>query len=182
MNRWLVIIALLGAASAATVAGEPAAPDCAAETGRLQLELTLDRSWKGRETEVRRQLQTEAPDARIHIVVYPSTAPRNLGIGRCVSAEIGRMALRRARGFNQAVEALVMQDLLPHHWIGIGVIALPEKAWIPVTAADLERLADPKLSTQEFQALYRQMATLTDIPGAYGMPAVPIPPAGESNR
>ncbi|MEW6325902.1 MAG: hypothetical protein AB1515_11025, partial [Nitrospirota bacterium] len=64
---------------------------------------------------------------------------------------------RLAKTYNRDIKFLLPQfRFFPRH-IVIGSSAFDESSQIPVSAADVERLADPALTTEQFHALYRQL-------------------------
>ena len=95
--------------------------------------------------------------------------PTNLGIGRCVSAEEGRLAIEKAIEYNGGIDYVIMQEFMPHHWAMVGTTDLAELTFIKITPEDLKRLSDPSLSTAQFQALYRKLAALKERKLPFGM-------------
>jgi hypothetical protein len=84
--------------------------------------------------------------------------PANIAIGRDIPAPIARLAIRLAKEYAEGIDFIVPESLLPVTWIGIGTSAFDEKNLIPITPENVERLADPKLSSDEFHALYNEFA------------------------
>ena len=95
--------------------------------------------------------------------------PKNIGIGKCVTAANARLAIREAIKLNGGVDRLVMQDIMPHHWIKIGTTDTSELTWIPVGPEELAHLTDPALSTDQFQELYRHLARQKEKRRPFGM-------------
>lgn len=58
--------------------------------------------------------------------------------------------------------------------------SVPETPWVPVTPADLARLADPAVSIDAFHALYREMAWLTERKRPFGLDLEPLPGGGSN--
>lgn len=147
---------------------------CDAE-GNREIKTTLElkvakKKYKKRKREIKRELQKQHRELKIRLVFFPFLdPPMNLGIGKCVSAEEGRLAILRATEFNGGVDRVIMQEFMPHHWIKIGATDLAELTFIPITPEDLVRLSDPSLSTKEFQNLYRELAALRERKLPFGM-------------
>jgi hypothetical protein len=98
--------------------------------------------------------------------------PENFAVGPGTPAEVARLALRMAKRYNDGVKYILAQyRFFPNH-IAIGTSAFDEASQIPITPENVERLADPSLSTEQFHALYRQLTgedrrlpTYLDKPG-----------------
>jgi hypothetical protein len=83
--------------------------------------------------------------------------PQNIAIGRNVSASTARLAIELATLYNGGVKYLLAEYRFSPNYIAIGTSAFDEASQIPVLPQDLERLANPTLSTLEFHALYRKL-------------------------
>jgi hypothetical protein len=150
--------------------------DCAAQENRdkpTTVEILLAGKWKSKVEEVKRSFTTAgAPEnpLKVRIKFFPFLdPPGNIGIGKCVTAESARLAIREAVKYNGSLDRLVMQDIMPHHWIKIGTTDTSELTWIPVDAEELARLTDPSLSTDQFQELYRRLARQKEKKRPFGM-------------
>lgn len=149
-------------------------------SGPRTVGLTLAKTWKGRVGGLDALFQLPSPveSVKLRVEFFPFlNPPTNLGIGRCVEAEIGRRAIEAALIYNRGVDRLIRQDVLPLSWVMIGTTRLAELTWIPIGPQDLARLRDPALTTEAFQALYRELATLRERPRPFGMGPVPSPPS-----
>lgn len=126
------------------------------------VEILLAGKWKRKVEEVKLSFAGEShPDAamKVRVKFFPFLdPPSNIGIGKCVTAERARLAIREAVRYNGGVDRLIMQDIMPHHWIKIGTTDTSELTWIPLGAEELEKLTNPALSTDQFQELYRHLA------------------------
>ena len=165
-------------------AGADTASDCRAEAQRrTTVELTLSKTWKGRVEEVKNALQS-GETVTVRVGFFPFLdPPTNIGIGRCVQAETARRAIQAAIAYNRGVDHLIRQDILPLDWVMIGTTQVAELAWVPITADERAKLSDPALSTEEFQALYRKLATPKERKRPFGfdpVPIVPVPEPGNS--
>jgi hypothetical protein len=83
--------------------------------------------------------------------------PKNIAIGRNVSASTARLAIQLATLYNGGIKYLLAEYRFPPDYIAIGTSAFDEASQIPVLPEDIERLANPELSTAEFHALYRKL-------------------------
>jgi hypothetical protein len=147
--------------------------DCKAKENRDQpttIEIVLSQKWKARSEEVKHALMADSNAVKVRVRIYPFLdPPTNIGIGKCVAAEDARRAIREAVNDYGKLDRVIRQDILPHHWIKIGSTDIAELAWIPIVPDDLTRLTDPALSTEQFQDLYRQLATPKERNRPFGM-------------
>jgi len=83
--------------------------------------------------------------------------PQNLAVGPETPADVARLAIRMAKTYNDGVKYILAQyRFFPNH-IAIGTSAFDEASQIPITPENVERLADPALTTEQFHALYQQL-------------------------
>jgi hypothetical protein len=83
--------------------------------------------------------------------------PENLAVGPGTPADVARLAIRMAKTYNDGVKYILAQyRFFPNH-IAIGTSAFDEASQIPITPENVERLADPALTTEQFHTLYRQL-------------------------
>ncbi|NKE70023.1 hypothetical protein [Candidatus Manganitrophus noduliformans] len=147
--------------------------DCAAQENRdkpTTIEILLAGKWKNRTKEVKQSFTTVDESLKVRIKFFPFLdPPLNIGIGRCVSAEEARLAIREAIRHNGGVDRLIMQDIMPHHWIKIGTTDTSELTWIPIQPEELARLTDPALTTEQFHDLYRELARQKEKKLPFGM-------------
>jgi hypothetical protein len=147
--------------------------DCNAKENRDQpttIEILLAQKWKDRLPEIRESLKAGNETVKVRTRLYPLLdPPSNIGIGKCVAAEDARRAIREAIKYYGKLDRLIRQDILPHHWIKIGSTDTAELAWTPIVPDDFSRLTDPALSTEQFQDLYRQLATPKEKKLPFGM-------------
>jgi hypothetical protein len=147
--------------------------DCEAEENRrtpTTIEIVLAKKWKDRAEEIRRALTESVSNLKVRVKFFPFLdPPTNLGIGKCVSAEVARTAIRGAMTYGGGVTRLIRQDIMPHHWVKIGSTDTAELAWNPISAEELARLNDPALSTEQFHELYRRLAMPTERQLPFGM-------------
>lgn len=120
-------------------------------------------------------LNTAGEPVNVRIKFFPFLdPPANIGIGKCVSAEVGRVAIRAATAYGTGIAKLIRQDILPHRWVKVGATDTAELAWIAISTDDLRQLADPSLTTEAFQTLYRRLATPKERQRPFGMGSVPL--------
>lgn len=147
--------------------------DCNAKENRdtpTTVEIVLSQKWKGQIEEIKRSFASGIDTVKVRIKFFPFLdPPTNIGIGKCVTAESARQAIRGAIKYSGKVDLLIFQDILPHHWIKIGATDLPELTWVPISPDDLARLSDPAFTTDQFQDLYRQLATPKERKLPFGM-------------
>jgi hypothetical protein len=147
--------------------------DCAAPENRdkpTTVEILLAKKWKDRAEEVKQSFTAADASLKVRVKFFPFLdPPMNIGIGRCVSAEKARLAIQEAIRHNGGVDRLIIQDIMPHHWIKIGTTDTSELTWIPIAPEELARLTDPSLTTEQFHDLYRQLARQTEKKLPFGM-------------
>ena len=83
--------------------------------------------------------------------------PTNIAIGSAVSAEDARMVIDFALKYNDRIDLLVLRPLNPPNYAAVATSAWDEMSQIPIKPEDLERLRDPKLTTEEFHSLYYEL-------------------------
>lgn len=139
--------------------------DCAAPENQgkpTTVEILLAKKWKEQTEEVKQSFTSSDNTLKVRIKFFPFLdPPMNIGIGKCVSAERARLAIQEAIRRNGGVDRLIMQDIMPHHWVKIGTTDTSELTWIPVEPEELARLTDPSLTTEQFHDLYRDLARQT---------------------
>jgi len=170
---FLLSVSFFFVVSEAVGAVEKAPYDCNAAGNRevqTTIDLKLAKKYKKQKNKIKEDVKALDNTLKVRLGFFPFLdPPMNLGIGKCVSAENGRLAIEQAMAYNRGVGFLVMQELMPHHWARVGLTDLSELAWIPVSPEELDRLNDPSLSTDEFQSVYRDLATLKERKLPFGM-------------
>ncbi len=151
--------------------------DCLSPENRdkhARVEITLAKKWKKKKKEVIAAFQNGEAKTPVRINFFPFLEPpMNVGIGRCTTAEEARLALQNAINFNQGVEHVILQNLIPHHWIGIGTTKLAELSWKPINADELKLLMDPVLGTEAFHKLYNEFAQMKERQLPFGFDPIP---------
>jgi hypothetical protein len=125
------------------------------------LEVWLEHARKNQDKEVREMLKSRSIKVLVQTVQYwrPTGGhpPANIALGSAVSAEDARWVIDFALKYNDRIEFLIMQRLNPPNYAAVATSAWDEKSQIPLSPENLERLRDPKLTTEEFHALYIQL-------------------------
>lgn len=158
--------------------------DCHAEENKnviptIELKLAK-KKYRKKKREIKKTVQSLNRDWKVRLQFFPFLdPPMILGVGKCVSAEDGRLAIKQAQKYNRGIDRVVMQEFMPHHWIKIGVTDLAELTFIDISPEDLARLSDPALSTPEFQTLYREFSALRErkLPFGLGNRKIDVPPS-----
>lgn len=147
--------------------------DCTAPENRdkpTTIEIVLAQKWKGQVDEIKQAFGSDTNGIKVRLKFFPFlNPPTNIGIGKCVTAENGRRALQAAVPYLGKIDRLIRQEILPHHLVKIGSTDTDETAWIPITPQDMARLTDPSLTTDQFQTLYRDLATPKEKRLPFGM-------------
>ena len=92
-----------------------------------------------------------------------------VAVGRCVPAYIARHVMQKALKYTSGITSLVNQAFLHTHWIGIGTTTFDEPSQQIVNADQVQQLLDPKLSSEEFHALYRKFSIQDDTVPYFGL-------------
>ncbi len=152
--------------------------DCQAEENRdkpTTIEIVLSQKWKDRADEVKHALVSDSDAVKVRVRFYPFVdPPTNIGIGKCVPADVARRAIHEAIKYSGKIDRLIRQDILPHHWVKIGSTDTAELAWTPVAPEELARLTDANLPNDQFQELYRSLAEPKERRLPFGMGRQPI--------
>ncbi len=130
-------------------------PDLAEINRRILVEITLAPERKG-DFDAVRQAFAALSITRIKPLFFRlGHPPRNIVFGKSVPAETAREAIRLARAYNGGITKILPERRFIPHYIGIGTSAFDELVQVPIAPADVDRLADPSLSTEAFHRLYR---------------------------
>ncbi len=137
------------------------------------IEIWLAHKQKKRKKELRDFLKSKSIKVLRHTVQYwkprGGHPPTNIAIGSAVSAEDARLVIDLALEYNDKVDMLIVQSLNPPNYAAIATSAWDENSQIPITSEEFEALKDPKLTTEEFHALYRKLTDEANLkmPGFY---------------
>ena len=162
-------IGILGAALALLLAGTAVAGDAAQKdyvpsgckiekTTICTIEIWLERKHKKNNRKIRKMLKGESIKVISGTIQYwpprGGHPPTNIAIGRSLTAEDARWVIDLALRLNDNIDGLIFQKLNPPHYVAIGTSAWDDKSETPITPEQLAQLRDPKLTTEEFHALY----------------------------
>ncbi len=135
------------------------------------IEIWLGHKQKKNRKAIRQELKDRSVKVLHHTIQFwrprGGHPPTNIAIGRGLSAEDARWVIDLALRYNDAVTMLVLQRLNPPHYAAIATSAWDENSQIPIKPEDLERLRDPRLSTEEFHKLYVSLTGEENIPEAF---------------
>jgi hypothetical protein len=82
-----------------------------------------------------------------------------------VSARDARLMIDIAIKYNDKIDRLILRPLNPPNYVAIATSAWDEQSEILITPEDLEKLRDPNLNTQQFQALYAELTNEVENTG-----------------
>ncbi|MGV7220064.1 MAG: hypothetical protein ACQ9MH_00910 [Nitrospinales bacterium] len=135
------------------------------------LEMWLEHKHKKNNRAIRKVLKDKTIKVLHHTIQYwkpkGGHPPTNIAIGRGLSAEDARWVIDLALEYNDRVNGLIFQSLNPPNYVAIATSAWDEDSETPITPEQLAQLRDPKLSTQEFHALYVSLTNEKNIPGKF---------------
>lgn len=124
---------------------------------KIRVEIFLERDRKGVEEEIRKKFKSSNIE-NVHFQFFRAGhPPENIAIGKGIPSEIARLAIQVGIQYNDDVNLLLLQGLLPPTWIGIGSSAFDELSQIPIKPEDLKRLMDSSLNDEAFHQLYREL-------------------------
>jgi hypothetical protein len=125
--------------------------------GKILVELFLAKERKGDLDTITKEFE-KVGITRIRPQFFrKGNPPENIAIGKNISANVARLAIRLAITYNRDIKFLLPEyRFFPDH-IVIGSSAFDEKSQIPIRPEDLDRLSDTSLSTPQFHDLYRHL-------------------------
>ena len=137
-------------------------PNCDTnKTTVCTIELWLAHKHKKKNREIRKFLKSKQLKVLRHTIQYwrpkGGHPPTNIAIGSMVSARDARLMIDIAIQYNDKVDRLILRPLNPPNYIAIATSAWDEQSEVLITPEDLKKLRDPKLNTQQFQALYAEL-------------------------
>ena len=125
------------------------------------IEIWLAHKHKKQKKELRGFLKSKSIKVLNHTIQFwrprGGHPPTNIAIGSAVSAEDARMVIDFALKYNDRIDLLVLRPLNPPNYAAVATSAWDEMSQIPIKPEDLERLRDPKLTTEEFHSLYYEL-------------------------
>ncbi len=87
--------------------------------------------------------------------------PQNIGLGRDLSADKAREAIRLAVKYNGDVRILLPERLFPPRFVTIASSNYDDTVEYHINQQDLANLQNPSLNTEEFHRLYRSLTSTT---------------------
>ena len=137
-------------------------PNCDTnKTTVCTIELWLAHKHKKKNREIRKFLKSKQLKVLRHTIQYwkpkGGHPPTNIAIGSMVSARDARLMIDIAIKYNDKIDRLVLRPLNPPNYVAIATSAWDEQSEVLINPEDLEKLRDPKLNTEQFQALYAEL-------------------------
>jgi hypothetical protein len=140
-------------------AAEPPASE-ASDPGKILVEIFLAGDRKEEVNAITREFGAVGI-TKVHPKFFQlGNPPMNIAIGRRISADIARLAIRLAKTHNGGITKLLPEERLAPDYIAIGTSIFDESFQYPVSQEDVDRLADPALTTAQFHELYRKLADI----------------------
>ena len=143
-------------------------PSCdTSKTTVCTIEIWLAHKHKKQKKEIKDFLKSRSLKVLNHTIQFwrpkGGHPPTNIAIGSSVSAQDARMVIDFALKYNDRVDLLVLRPLNPPNYVAIATSAWDELSQIPISPEDLEKLRDPKLTTEEFHSLYYELTNEGNI-------------------
>ena len=137
-------------------------PNCDTnKTTVCTIELWLAHKHKKKNREIRKFLKSKQLKVLRHTIQYwkpkGGHPPTNIAIGSMVSASDARLMIDIAIKYNDKIDRLILRPLNPPNYVAIATSAWDEQSEVLINPEDLEKLRDPKLNTEQFQALYAEL-------------------------
>ena len=130
-------------------------PNCDTnKTTVCTIELWLAHKHKKKNREIRKFLKSKQLKVLRPKGGHP---PTNIAIGSMVSARDARLMIDIAIKYNDKIDRLILRPLNPPNYVAIATSAWDEQSEVLINPEDLEKLRDPKLNTEQFQALYAEL-------------------------
>ncbi len=137
-------------------------PSCdTSKTTVCTIEMWLAHKHKKDNREIRKFLKSKQLKVLRHTIQYwkpkGGHPPTNMAIGSMVSAKDARLMIDIAIKYNDKIDRLILRPLNPPNYVAIATSAWDEQSEVLINPEDLEKLRDPKLNTEQFQALYAEL-------------------------
>ena len=125
------------------------------------IEIWLGHKHKKNKQAIKELLKLKSLKVLGHTVQYwrpkGGHPPTNIAIGSAVSAADARMAIDFALKYNDELNGLILRPLNPPNYVAVATSAWDEMSEIAITPAELKKLRDPKLTTEDFHSLYYEL-------------------------
>ena len=171
LKKFMSVIAviLLPWIGVGNVAGEEPAPCAPVAEKSIKVEGYISKKFKKQKRAIINEFK-EIGHTRTAIRPFPmGKTSKVVAVGRCVPAYIARHVLKKALKYTDGITSLVNQAFLHTHWIGIGTTIFDEPSQQIVSVDQVQQLLNPKLSCDEFHALYRKFAIQDDTVPYFGL-------------
>ncbi|SVE12350.1 uncharacterized protein METZ01_LOCUS465204 [marine metagenome] len=137
-------------------------PSCdTSKTTVCTIEMWLAHKHKKNNREIRKFLKSKSLKVLRHTIQYwkpkGGHPPTNIAIGSLVSAKDARLMIDIAIQYNDKINGLILRPLNPPNYVAIATSAWDEQSEVSITPEELKKLRNPKLTTEEFQALYAEL-------------------------
>ena len=127
------------------------------ESVLVLVEIFLSRDHKDDADKIKKEFESVAITkvrTKIFSLGYP---PENIAIGRNVSADVARLAIRLAITYNRGIKLLLPEERLAPDYLAFGTSIFDESFQRPISPEQLKQLSDPSLTTEQFHVLYRHI-------------------------
>ena len=143
-------------------------PSCdTSKTTICTIELWLAHKHKKQKKEIKGFLKSKSLKVLHHTIQFwrrgNGHPPTNIAIGSAISAEDARLAIDIALKYNDTVDTLILRPLNPPNYVAIATSAWDEESEVSIKPEELEKLRDPKLTTEEFHSLYYELTNEAGI-------------------
>jgi len=156
----LLAVFLLAGGALSTTSAVAASCDTSITT-ICTIEMWLSHKQKKKKKELRSYLKSKSLKVLRHTIQYwkpkGGHPPTNIAIGRGLSAEDARLVIDLALQYNDEINGLIFQSLNPPNYVAIATSAWDDNSETIITPDQLVALRDPKLTTEEFHRLYREL-------------------------
>jgi hypothetical protein len=157
LHRGLVSLLLMAMAGETTVLAERGEVKATPAVSRV--EVVLAYQYRTREAELKQDF-FQAGFGNVHFqFARMGQPPQNIGLGREVTADKAREAIRLALKYNLGVAILLPERLFPPRFITIASSNYDDTVEYPINQQTLEKLRNPELSTEAFHLLYRDLTS-----------------------
>lgn len=152
--RVVVLVALMNGVTAHGTFGENRSTPSVS-----RVEVVLANEYRAREAELKQEF-AQAGLANVHFqFARMGQPPQNIGVGREVTADKAREAIRLALKYNLGITILLPDRLFPPRFITIASSNYDDTVEYPITQEALTELGNPALSTDDFHQLYRGLTS-----------------------
>ena len=137
-------------------------PSCdTSKTTVCTIEMWLAHKHKKDNREIRKFLKSKQLKVLRHTIQYwkpkGGHPPTNMAIGSMVSAKDARLMIDIAIKYNDKIDRLILRPLNPPNYVAIATSAWDEQSEVLIYRVDLKKVRDPKLNTEQYQALYAEL-------------------------